>query len=105
MEGQRTRVQFPAQAGSLEQAYAVFAAHRAAEVDRGVDALVERRRRTAPSPRGVPITGCRLPSPAWAAVTMRTSCRAAVASMRAIISCFQFAPASTETYRPDVVAA
>ena len=45
-----------AQAGSLQQAHAVFAAHGAAEVDRGVDDLVERRLRA--QPRGVVAAVC-----------------------------------------------
>jgi hypothetical protein len=44
------------------------------------------RSRAAVSPGGVISSGCRLPSPACAMLAMRTSVRAAVASIRASIS-------------------
>ena len=64
----------------------MLAGHRATKRDRGVDNRVERG--LGRGPRGVvtrrrTISGCRLPSPAWAIVAICISWRAAIASIRA----------------------
>ena len=77
------------QAVALEQAHAVLAGDGAAERERLGDDLLEgawARSRAASSPGGVMISGCRLPSPAWAMLAMMTSCRSPIAWIRASIS-------------------